>query len=50
MNVVRTAGRAVDTREASDIAPTSTGGDDLSDELRPMVRSFFVKLSYAWRP
>ena len=39
-----------DTREASDTAPTSTGGDDLSDELRPMVRSFFVKLSYAWRP
>jgi hypothetical protein len=39
-----------DTREASDIAPTSAGGDELSDDLRPMVRSFFVKLSYAWRP
>jgi hypothetical protein len=39
-----------DTREAPDRSPTSTSGDELSDDLRPMLRSFFVKLSYAWRP
>ena len=39
-----------DTREAPDGSPASTDDDELSDELRPMLRSFFVKLSYAWRP
>src|SRR5688500_2390943 len=38
-----------DTRDASDesAAPNDPDGDT---GLRPMVRSFFVKLSYAWRP
>ena len=38
-----------DTREAPDQSPGDEP-DELSSSLRPMVRSFFVKLSYAWRP
>ena len=39
-----------DSREAPDMAPAPGADDALTDDLRPMVRSFFVKLSYAWRP
>jgi hypothetical protein len=37
-----------DTRESPDQATDEP--DRSSSSLRPMVRSFFVKLSYAWRP
>jgi hypothetical protein len=39
-----------DAREAVDATPETVSDVRLSDELRPMVRTFFVKLSYAWRP
>ena len=39
-----------DTRDAPDVQPGAPEGDTIDDGLRPMVRSFFVKLSYAWRP
>ena len=38
-----------DTRDAPDASATPDDSDD-DRELRTMVRSFFVKLSYAWRP
>jgi hypothetical protein len=38
-----------DTREAPDQSPGAEP-DGFSQSLKPMVRSFFVKLSYAWRP
>jgi hypothetical protein len=39
-----------DAREAPDAARGTHAEGSLSDDLRPMARSFFVKLSYAWRP
>jgi hypothetical protein len=39
-----------DARESPDAAPGTDADASLSDSLLPMVRSFFVKLSYAWRP
>jgi hypothetical protein len=42
-----------DTRDAVPSASPAPGpdpGDAGSDDLRPMVRTFFLKLSYAWRP
>jgi hypothetical protein len=39
-----------DTRQAAIGSPEATVTAEASDELRPMARSFFVKLSYAYRP